>query len=49
MTVMAGIAGLFSFFLGAAEDVASTPQSFDQTIRPLLSEYCLKCHSTENR
>src|SRR6266850_1892913 len=40
-------ARLFTSLLTAAEDVASTPQSFDQTIRPLLSEYCLKCHSTE--
>jgi hypothetical protein len=44
---LVAITGLFASLLAAAEEVASTPQSFDQTIRPLISEYCLKCHSTE--
>ena len=26
---------------------ATSPQFFDQSIRPLLTEYCLKCHSAE--
>ncbi len=39
---------LFSFALSvAAQNVATTPQGFDKTIRPLLAEYCLTCHSTE--
>src|SRR5258707_83396 len=46
-TGMVIIACLFTSFATAAEDATSTPQSFDRTIRPLLSEYCLKCHSTE--
>ncbi len=31
---------------GAAVRTATTPKFFDQSIRPLLREYCLQCHST---
>lgn len=31
---------------GAGSD-ALAPKFFDQSVRPLLAEYCLKCHSTE--
>ncbi len=30
-----------------AQNIPTTPQAFDKSIRPLLAEYCLKCHSTE--
>jgi len=31
---------------GAAARTATTPKFFDQSIRPILTEYCLQCHST---
>jgi hypothetical protein len=31
----------------AADTAALTPEFFDKSIRPLLNDYCLKCHSTE--
>ncbi len=33
----------------AAEKTPVTPQYFDKSIRPILKEYCLKCHSTEKQ
>ena len=32
-----------------AEATAASPQLFEQVIRPLTQEYCLKCHSTEKQ
>lgn len=29
--------------------VSTTPEYFEKSIRPLLSEYCLSCHSTEKQ
>src|SRR5436190_14723391 len=31
----------------AQNSPVSSPRFFDKTVRPLLNEYCLKCHSTE--
>src|SRR3954462_114557 len=43
-------AGIFIGALaGQAEDAPVTPQIFDKEIRPMLQEYCLKCHSTEKQ
>src|SRR5436189_786890 len=33
----------------AAEKTPVTPQYFAKSIRPILKEYCLKCHSTEKQ
>src|SRR3954468_10691769 len=41
---------LLSFFgclLTAKAQESVAPASFDKTIRPMLQEYCLKCHSAE--
>ncbi len=35
--------------LAHAADVNTSPAFFDQSIRPILTEYCLKCHSTEKQ
>ena len=36
-----------SLAAGFAADANTTPAFFDKSIRPLLIEYCLKCHSAE--
>src|SRR3989442_571608 len=43
------LAGLFSLSVpvSGADTRAGSPQFFEKNIRPLLNEYCLKCHSTE--
>src|SRR6476620_401450 len=41
------LVGLPPFLFTASAQQAVDPASFDKAIRPLLSEYCLKCHSTE--
>src|SRR5689334_17706470 len=33
--------------IARAADPAVTPAAFEPNIRPLLQEFCLKCHSTE--
>ena len=38
---------LFAGQHDASAQAATTPQFFDQSIRPVLKEYCLTCHSTE--
>ena len=43
MTSLVLLAGRYD----AAAQVAAKPQFFDQSIRPILKEYCLTCHSTE--
>ena len=40
-----GLAALSATALFAADDAAV----FDSQIRPLLKDYCLKCHSTEEQ
>ena len=35
--------------LAQAADVNTSPAHFDKSIRPLLQEYCLTCHSTEKQ
>ncbi|MDB6155282.1 MAG: cytochrome [Chthoniobacteraceae bacterium] len=34
---------------GRALDAGAAPEIFEQQIRPLLKDYCLKCHSTEKQ
>ena len=44
------VAGIFSVVtLLAAAQPPLSPAMFDKTIRPLLKEYCLKCHSTKEQ
>ena len=44
------VAGIFSVVtLLAAAQPPLSPAIFDKTIRPLLKEYCLKCHSTKEQ
>ncbi|HUR47409.1 MAG TPA: DUF1592 domain-containing protein [Candidatus Saccharimonadales bacterium] len=43
LALLIGISGL------AAEKTPVTPQYYDKSIRPILKEYCLKCHSTEKQ
>src|SRR5437899_4112075 len=39
---------LFSLSLTVTEGAALTsPKYFDQTVRPLLNQYCFPCHSSE--
>ena len=46
--VLVALLSSFAFALMAiAQTDSTTPQFFDKSIRPLLNEYCLKCHSTE--
>src|SRR5690349_4605594 len=33
--------------LNAAEAAPTNPEFFEKDIRPLINNYCLKCHSTE--
>ena len=40
--------GLASALRGQ-EEVSAASQAFDDTIRPLLRQFCLKCHSTEKQ
>ena len=40
---------LFCVTARTAEKTPVTPQFFDKSIRPILTEYCLKCHSTEKQ
>src|SRR3954466_16323497 len=39
----------FTFPARPAEKTPVTPQYFEKSIRPILQEYCLKCHSTEKQ
>src|ERR1041384_180722 len=43
---LAGLLAL-SVPVRGADTRAGGPQFFEKNIRPLLQEYCLKCHSTE--
>src|SRR5437868_2079731 len=41
------LVSLSSCLLTASAQQPVDPASFDKAIRPMLQEYCLKCHSTE--
>src|SRR6185503_3391782 len=40
--------GAFACHL-AAEDAPLTPEYYQQSVQPLINQYCLKCHSTEKQ
>ena len=52
MTDLSGTRFLFTFLFFTAASCAFaqsggvTPRSFEQTVRPLVKQYCLQCHST---
>jgi hypothetical protein len=46
---LTAVAQLCSVTLVHAADVKTTSAFFDKSIRPMLTEYCLKCHSTEKQ
>ena len=43
------IVGLFRIIAVGAAEVPLTGEYFEQSIRPMLATYCLKCHSTEKQ
>ena len=45
--VSARVLALLAFALATSAPAATTPAQFDKTVRPLLKEYCLGCHSAE--
>src|SRR6185436_16740537 len=43
----AAVVIVFAMAVSAQSQPPVTPRFFEESVRPILNEYCLKCHSTE--